>query len=101
MVLTLTSLVEPSIPSLLAERTQDGAFVSRLSWFRNLFDARRKVANWKLEYSEQRPDSSLGYRTPAEFARVALTPSYRKDVGLAHLENACGVYHFPTASAAG
>jgi putative transposase len=72
----------------------------RVSWFRNLFDARRKIANWKLEYNEQRPHSSLGYRTPAEFARVALTQGYGKDVGFAHLENACGVYHFPTAPAA-
>jgi transposase InsO family protein len=73
----------------------------RVSWFTNLFDARRKVSNWKAEYNEQRPHSSLGYRTPAEFARVAITQSYGKDVGSAHLENACGVYHFPTAPAAG
>jgi hypothetical protein len=37
----------------------------------------------------------------AEFARVVLTPSYRKDVGSAHLENACGVSLFSTARAAG
>jgi putative transposase len=73
----------------------------RVSWFMNLFDARRKVALWKAEYNEQRPHSSLSYRTPAEFARVALTQSYRKDVGSAHLENASGVSHFPTAPAAG
>ena len=53
----------------------------RVSWFNNLFDARRKVANWKTEYNEQRPHSSLGYRTPAEFARVAITPSYGIDIG--------------------
>jgi putative transposase len=73
----------------------------RVSWFTNLFDARRKVGHWKTEYNEQRPHSSLGYRTPAEFARVALTQSYGKDVGFAHLENASGVSHFPTAPAAG
>ena len=72
-----------------------------MSWFANLFDARRKVSNWKAEYNEQRPHSSLGYRTPAEFARVALTQNYGKDVGSAHLENASGVSHFPTAPAAG
>jgi putative transposase len=71
----------------------------QMSWFANLFDARRKVSNWKAEYNEQRPHSSLGYRTPAEFARVALTQSYGKDVGSAHLENASGVSHFPTAPA--
>lgn len=44
-----------------------------------------KVADWKMEYNEQRPHSSLGYRTPAEFARVVLTPIYGKDAGSAHL----------------
>ena len=39
-----------------------------LSWFQNLFDARRKVAAWRREYNEERPHSSLGYRTPKEFA---------------------------------
>jgi putative transposase len=73
----------------------------RVSWFMNLFDARRKVADWKVEYNERRPHSSLGYRTPAEFAQVALTRSYGKEVGSAHFENAAGVFNFPTAPAAG
>ena len=73
----------------------------RVSWFANLFDARRKVSKWKVEYNQQRPHSSLGYRTPAEFARVAITQSYGKDVGSAHLENASGVSHFATAPATG
>jgi len=38
------------------------------SWFANLFDARRKIAAWREEYNEERPHSSLGYRTPAAFA---------------------------------
>jgi putative transposase len=73
----------------------------RVSWFQNLFDARRKVSKWKVEYNQQRPHSSLGYRTPAEFARVAIIQSYGKDVGTAHLENACDVSHFATAPATG
>jgi putative transposase len=40
----------------------------RLSWFENLFEARRKIAAWRKEYNEERPHSSLGYRTPKEFA---------------------------------
>ena len=40
----------------------------RVSWFENLFDARRKIADWRTDYNEQRPHSSLGYRTPNEFA---------------------------------
>jgi putative transposase len=38
------------------------------SWFQNLWDARRKIAAWREEYNEKRPHSSLGYRTPSEFA---------------------------------
>src|SRR5438445_6910175 len=33
-----------------------------VSWFQNLFDARRKITAWKIEYNEERPHSSLGYR---------------------------------------
>ena len=67
----------------------------RVSWFRNLFDARRKVADWKVEYNEQRPHSSLGYRTPAEFARVLPNPSYGKDVGSAHWKTPPAFTTFP------
>ncbi len=52
-----------------------GSFHGRLreecltvSWFQNLFDARRKIAAWRIEYNEARPHSSLGYQTPKEFA---------------------------------
>jgi putative transposase len=43
----------------------------RVSWFWNVPDGRWKIAAWKKEYNEERPHSSLGYRTPAEFARIA------------------------------
>ena len=39
------------------------------SWFANLFEARRKIAEWRREYNEERPHSSLGYLPPREFAR--------------------------------
>jgi transposase InsO family protein len=38
-----------------------------VSWFQRLFDA------WRIEYNEERPHSSLGYRTPKEFAARAST----------------------------
>jgi len=44
-----------------------------VSWFGNLFEARGKIGAWRKEYNEQRPHSSLGYRTPAEFARLAFS----------------------------
>jgi len=30
--------------------------------------ARRVIENWRIEYNEERPHSSLGYLTPARFA---------------------------------
>jgi len=47
-----------------------------VSWFQNLFDARRRIAAWRKEYNQERPHSSLGYRTPEEFARLAASPSW-------------------------
>lgn len=46
-----------------------------VSWFRNLFDARRQIRRWQQDYNESRPHSSLGYRTPAEFAVLAQNAS--------------------------
>ena len=46
-----------------------------LSWFENLWDARRKIAAWQKEYNEERPHSSLKYQTPAEYARQLLDSS--------------------------
>jgi putative transposase len=40
------------------------------NWFRNLVDARAKIAAWRNEYNGERPHSSLGYRTPNEFAEI-------------------------------
>lgn len=39
------------------------------NWFWNLWDARRKIAEWRFEYNQKRPHSSLHYKTPEEFAR--------------------------------
>jgi putative transposase len=50
------------------------------SWFWNLFDARRKIAAWKMEYNSRRPHSSLSYLTPDEFARQWRLVSPSNDV---------------------
>ena len=47
-----------------------------LSWFQNLFDAKRKIAAWRKEYNEERPHSSLGYKTPKEFASAQAAGFY-------------------------
>jgi putative transposase len=40
------------------------------SWFHNLNDAKRKIEQWRNEYNRERPHSSLGYRTPEEYAKT-------------------------------
>jgi putative transposase len=36
----------------------------KVSWFRNLFEARERVQTWRQEYNHARSPFSLGYRTP-------------------------------------
>jgi putative transposase len=38
-----------------------------LEWFHSLAEARVIIQRWRQYYNEERPHSSLGYRTPAEF----------------------------------
>jgi putative transposase len=74
-----------------------------VSWFQNLFDAKRKIAEWRREYNQERPHSSLEYLTPNEYAARNAKASYGKDAcqKTASLENAEErVSHFPTAPAA-
>ena len=52
-----------------------------VSWFQNLFDARRKIAAWRTEYNEERPHSSLGHQTPKEFADKAAARFYIAEAG--------------------
>jgi putative transposase len=64
----------------------------RISWFQNLFDARRKIAAWRHDYNHQRPHSSLNYRTPVEFAAKT---GYVK----AENDEAVSLFHTATAAA--
>jgi len=38
------------------------------NWFLSLEDARKTIENWRIDYNENRPYSSLGDLTPKEFA---------------------------------
>jgi len=38
------------------------------NWFVSLAEARQIIQAWRVDYNTARPHSSLGYRTPAEFA---------------------------------
>ena len=42
--------------------------------FMSILEARVIVEDWRREYNEERPHSSLGYTPPAEFARLSLPP---------------------------
>ena len=42
------------------------------NWFTSLKDARQKIENWREDYNQQRPHSSLNYLPPVEFAHRAL-----------------------------
>ena len=60
-----------------------------VSWFGNLYEARGKIAAWREDYNEERPHSSLGYRTSQEFAReLSEKNGCEKDGGFAPVENA-------------
>jgi putative transposase len=37
-------------------------------WFVTMAQARRAIEGWRIEYNTERPHSSLGNRTPQEFA---------------------------------
>lgn len=41
------------------------------NWFTSLYEARTIIENWRMDYNEERPHSSLGDLTPREFARQA------------------------------
>ena len=65
------------------------------NWFVDLRHAREVIEDWRVDYNTVRPHSSLGYRTPEEFAAA---PGCGKDGGCAPLENAA---RFPLSHSPG
>jgi putative transposase len=41
-----------------------------MEWFRNRFEAKVVIGDWRTHYNEVRPHSSLNYQTPSEFCRA-------------------------------
>jgi transposase InsO family protein len=60
-----------------------------VSWFRNLFEAKRQVKAWQIEYNRERPHSSLGYLTPEQFAGRAASPFRIVDNRSGHRRQGC------------
>lgn len=54
-------------------------------WFLSLEDAQEKVECWRQDYNEYRPHSSLGNRTPEEFAASVAATSKPKKPDFSHL----------------
>ena len=52
-----------------------------LNWFTSLSDAIDKIENWRVDYNQHRPHSSLGDLTPEEFARRALQRTEKTSPG--------------------
>lgn len=64
-----------------------------VNWFRNLFQARKLIENWRRYYNTDRPHSSLGYRTPAACAALCAAGQYSADAR----EGASNAGPFPRA----
>ena len=45
------------------------------NWFLSLEDAQEKLDEWKMDYNHHRPHSSLGQKTPMEFAARQCPPA--------------------------
>ena len=67
-----TLFIEPGSPSQNAYIESFNGKLSdellNLEEFTSLAEARHLAETWRIEYNQIRPHSSLGYRTPAEFA---------------------------------
>ena len=66
-------LIQPGKP---VQNAFAESFIGRLRdeclnehWFVNMMEARTILEEWRRHYNERRPHSSLGYQTPAAYAR--------------------------------
>ena len=68
-----TALIDPGKPwQNGANESFDGKFRDEclgMQWFKNRIDAKILIEDWRREFNSERPHSSLGNRTPEEFAR--------------------------------
>jgi len=68
-----TNYIEPGAPWQNAYVESFNGHLRRelleMESFDTLFEAKVLIEDWRLEYNHYRPHMSLGYKTPAEFAR--------------------------------
>ena len=68
-----TALIDPGKPwQNGANESFNGKFRDEclgMQWFKNRIDAKILIEDWRQEFNSERPHSSLGNRTPEEFAR--------------------------------
>ena len=76
--------IQPGKPTQIAyNESFNGRFRDEClndNWFRNLAEARDTIEAWRIDYNTNRPHSSLGNRSPAEFKR-SLERQQRKLAG--------------------
>ena len=58
--------------------------------FTSLASARRIIEDWRIDYNEVRPHSSLGYQTPEEFAATWRAAGEKEEAPAARPEQAMG-----------
>jgi putative transposase len=44
-----------------------------VNWFRSIEHARQVIEEWRIDYNETQPHSTLGFLIPKEFAQKAKT----------------------------
>ena len=59
-----------------------------VSWFQNLFDAKRKIAAWRIEYNEDRPHLAARIQNPERVCRGASPAGFYTAEGGARDSNA-------------
>lgn len=60
-------------------------------WFLTLDDARETIESWRIDYNQVRPHSSLGYRTPKEFAEGHANVESKTRFPHSHSLDGCGM----------
>ncbi len=79
-----TALIDPGKPwQNGANESFNGKFRDEclgMQWFKNRIDAKILIEDWRQEFNSERPHSSLGNRTPEEFARSVSIQRLEKTV---------------------